>query len=157
MSYTIGYKAYNTGLVNRYGQVHEVKKIYTYEGELLWKKAGFHYCEHLEDTLRYYDAMNGSIDICQVIGFGQLEKFYDSYYDYEITVSDHLKIVKKLTREEIIAYANSLPAYRLCRFIQGFRLTQEEIDLILSTHNELEVYQAIRYYQYGDKKVYERK
>ena len=157
MNYTIGYKAYNKGLVNRYGQRHEMQKIYTHSGDLVWKTSGFHFCENLEDTLRYYDAMNTPIDICQVVGFGEIREYYDSYYDYEILVSDHLKILKVLTREEILEYAKKLPSHRLCRFIQGMKLSEDEIAYLLSGRNDEDVEKCVRYYQYGEKDVYGRK
>ena len=58
-----GYKCFSEGLVNRYGVKFEIGKIYHTENEVKYQYNGFHMCANLEDTLRYFDAMDDTVDI----------------------------------------------------------------------------------------------
>lgn len=154
MEYVTGYKAFNKGLINQFNETYEVGKDYTLNSDLKWKKKGFHFAENLEDVLRYYDGF-GEIDICVVIGYGDIMSFYDDYYDYEIIVSDHMRIVKVLSREEILEYAKKLPDYRLCRFISGFGLNEDEQLYLTEGRSDL-VQRYVRYFQCGEKDAFQR-
>lgn len=152
-----GYKIYKKGLENQFLGKQEVRKNYEMYEMPVYQTTGYHYCERLEDTLRYYDAMNDEVDICDVVGFGDIATFYDSYNDYEIIVSNHLRILRVLSREEIIKYINELSDDdRVCRFISGFKLTPEEIDFLVINHPSEKVQKFINYYQLGDKHAFER-
>ena len=151
----IGYKAYNKGLTNQFGEKFEIGKEYVSNSKIKWKKQGYHFAERLEDVLRYYNGFD-EIDICLVMGYGDIHKDYDSYYDYETIVSSHLKIIRILSREEIITYAQTLSDQRLCRFVSGYKLTEDEIELLTTGRSEL-VQKYVRYYQYGEEDVFRRK
>ena len=131
MNYIIGFKAYNHGLINRYGEKYEIGVGYALNPNLKWKSNGFHFSKNLEDVLRYYDGFD-EIDICLVIGYGNIKTFYDDYNDYETIVSDHLRITRVLSREEILNYAKNLSDNRLCRFISGFYLTEDEQEYLFN-------------------------
>jgi hypothetical protein len=154
-----GYKAFNVDLTNRYGSSFEVGKRYSVDGNAVFGNHGngFHFCERLEDTLRYFDAMNGEIAICEVVGSGNIVEYSDEYYGYyEMFAATELEISKVLTREEIVGMFRDAPWYRTVRFVQGFRLTDVEREFFkLQYENEFRVLQAIAYYQEGDNRAYE--
>ncbi|MBE6157911.1 MAG: hypothetical protein E7160_03865 [Firmicutes bacterium] len=157
-----GYKVFNKGLINRYGLKFEEKGIYTFNEKKDLKYGnngyGFHFVKNLEDGLRYFDGINGEIDIAKVRALGNVLESFDEYYDYYgLCVTDKIYIDHVLTREEIIEYAVNLPSIRLERFVQGYRLNDDEIDLIINRVCDSDVNNAILYYQKNDKDVYSRK
>jgi len=157
----IGYKCFEKGLINRYGKQFEVGKKYHTEGEVRFgfEGGGYHMCEKMEDTLRYFDAMNHEVDICLVEGSGNTASGYDTYYDYYNMYSvEYLEILEKLSREEIIEYALNLSPMRVKRFIFSFRLTYPEIEMFKEKFAyDTEVLDCIAYYQEGNKDVFEQK
>ena len=155
IQYFYGYKAFGKGLQNQFAEKFIVGQVYSLHDDISYQKNGFHFCENLEDVLRYYDGMNEDIDICQVVGFGNVKSYEDEYYDYQIYVADHMQILKVLSRKEIIEYAKGLNDLRLCRFISGFALNEDEIAYLLEKRS-LQVQKYIQYYQYGDKDAFKR-
>ena len=70
---------------------------------------------------------------------------------------NRIKIVKVLTREEIINIGINLDEIRVKRFIQGFKLNSQEIELFKDKfQNNISVINVILYYQDKDKEVYKR-
>ena len=136
-----GFKIFNSDFTNRYGQKFEVDKEYVASGDIVWgtNGNGFHFCTHLEDCFRYYDAINDDCIITQVSGSGKIKEYNDEYYGYyDMYVSEILKINKILTRKEILEYlydlleSNVLNYNRIKRFIRGYKLTTIEIEEILN-------------------------
>lgn len=155
-----GFKCFNKGLINCYGKEFEVGKSYHIDGDIKFgvRGNGFHMCINLEDTLRYFNAMEDEVDICYVEGSGKMLLYEDEYYGYyDMYVVKNLKIIKKLTREEIISYALNLPDYRVARFVSLFRLTKEEKELFVKKYNNSHmVLRTMKYYQNSnidDKKI----
>lgn len=146
-----GYKCFNNNLTNRYGMPFEIGKIYKINGEIRFGNNGngFHFCKNMEDTLRYFDAMNNTVSICSVIGSGQICTYFDDYYGYyDMFASSQIEILKELTREEIIITALNLNVFRVQRFLSLFKLYKEEIELFKQRYyNEESVYSVIEYYQ----------
>ncbi len=157
----IGYKCFNKNLINRYGQKFEIGKTYHTDGNIKFGNNGngFHMCLRLEDTLRYFDAINDDVDICLVKCYGKYAKGEDDYYDYYDMYSfENMYIIKLLTREEIIDYALKLYGYRAERFISLFKLTEEEIEIFKEKYQcNPNILEYIAYYQEGDKEIFERK
>lgn len=157
-----GFKAFNKDLTNRYGQEFLEGERYLLEGPISFglHSNGFHFCERLEDTLRYFDAMNEEICIAEVIGRGEIASYYDDYYGYYdmYAVSD-LEIVRFLSRDEIVgSYLNCDNGNRVRRFVSGFKLTEDEIHSMQEAHkNNAEVLKALDYYQRGFRDTYEPK
>jgi len=144
-----GYKAFNKGLTNRYGFEFELGKLYSIEGELQGGNHGngFHFCKNIEDVLRYFDGLHDDIDICTVIGSGEYLLKEDEYYGYyDMYVTQHLEILKILSREEILAEMNNMHYKRLERFIKGYKLSENELE------NSIENMQPIQ--QKDLRKVY---
>lgn len=146
-----GFKCFNKGLINRYGKKFEVGKIYFAEGSIKFGNEGngFHLCKNLEDTLRYFDAMNDEVSICRVIGSGEIHEWFDEYYEYfDMYVASNLQIIKELSREEIIDIGLNLNNLKVNRFISGYRLNEEEIKMFKDKFKKDQfVQQNIGYYQ----------
>lgn len=157
----VGYKCFNKGLINRYGCKFEVGKIYHIKGKIKFGNNGngFHICLNLEDTLRYYDAMNEEVDIAQVICYGSIIENSDEYYGYyDMYACEYMIITKVLTRKDIIAYAIKLNSESAKRFISLFRLTPEEILLFKTKYQKNDnVLNFISYYQENDLEVFKGK
>ena len=152
-----GYKCFNSDMTNLYGNKFEVGKKYSIRGELKigTRGNGFHICENLEDTLKYFGAFNEDIVICEVIGTGEILSDWDDYYGFEKLAVSELEIVKILSRDEIIQMALSFGEDRVFRFIQLFKLTEEEIKLFEEKYSKyMRILMAIEYYQKGNKDVY---
>ena len=155
-----GYKAFNVDLTNRYGSSFEVGKEYSVDGNAVFGNHGngFHFCERLEDTLRYFDAMNGEVSFAEVVGSGNMVEYSDEFYGYyDMYAATELKVLRILKREEIIKMFLSQPSFRMVRFVQGFKLNDDEKELMKCMYaDNSEVINAISYYQDGDKDVYSR-
>lgn len=153
-----GYKAFDKGLVNRYGTGFEVGKTYSINSETVkWGNdgKGFHFCKNLEDTLRYFDAMNEEVDICYVKGFGNIMDYEDDYNEYyNMYVSSNIEIIRILTREEIINHMLGQWEVPMQRFVQGYKLNESEIDMFLEKEPKLLSY--IEYYQKDNKGAFKR-
>ena len=146
-----GYKCFNRGLINRYGKQFEVGRTYHMDGEIKFGNDGngFHMCMNLEDTLRYFDAMNNDVDICRVKGSGKFCKGIDEYNGYYYMYAfENMYIEKQLIREEIIAYGLNLHEMRAKRFVSQFKLTQDEIAIFKEKFKKSYiVLDTIAYYQ----------
>ena len=69
-----------------------------------------------------------------------------------------LKIIRQLTRVELIELGLNLSKYRVKRFISTLSLTQPEIELFKEKFkNNVDILDTIAYYQENDKDVYFRK
>ena len=154
----IGYKCFNKGLINRYGTKFRIEKTYHCDKQIKFGNNGhgFHVCKRLEDTLRYFDAMNEEVDICLVECYGKYDEQEDDYYDYyDMFAFEYMVIKKLLTREEITAYGLNLFGCQLERFISSFKLTKEEIDIFkFKFQKESRILKFIAYYQEGDKDAF---
>ena len=155
------YKCFNKGLINLYGRQYEIGKLYHDEGDISFgdKKHGFHVCENLEDTFRFFDGFHEELDVCLVECFGKYAKRDDEYNGYfEMYSFEYLKILKLLTREEIISYGLNLDENRVVRFISSIKLTKEETGLFREKfYNCVNVIEHIDYYQDNDKEVFARR
>lgn len=159
-----GYKAFNSGLVNRYGAKFEVGKVYsvdTTSRKIAYGNDGygFHFASRPEDCFRYFDAMNDIVDITRVSALGDVQEYSDDYYGYyDLYVTSSIRVDQILTRENILNYMLSTEdILRMLRFISLYRLTGDEIDLIVSKFNMDDIIKTIYYYQYNDKDIYTKK
>lgn len=154
----LGYKAFNADLTNRYGVPFEEGRKYSVDGPAVFGNNGngFHFCERLEDTLRYFDAMDGEVKIALVEGSGEMVEYNDEYYGYyDMFSATELEVIRVLSRSEIVDMFGGTPGFRTVRFVQGFRLTDEEKAWLRFKHlADVDVLKAIDYYQEGDKESY---
>ena len=156
MKEVVGYKAFNKDLTNHYGKKFEVGKIYIMPGAIKFGTHGngFHMCKNMEDTFRYFDTKN--MTICKVIGSGEMDEGEDHYYGfYDMYAVERLKILKVLSRLEIIEEGLKLNDTRVERFISLLPLTKEEL-VLFKEHfkSDISVMDAIAYYQEKDEKIY---
>ena len=156
-----GYKAFNKDMTNRYGKKLEVGRIYQTTGSPKFGNEGngFHFCERLEDTLRYFNGREEEILLTKVTSFGPLASYQDEYNGYyDMFATTIIRVDQILSRQEVIAQALVMPVPRVVRFVQGYRLTEEEIEKFKGQFlGEREVEDAIAYYQEGNTKVYEER
>ena len=157
----LGFKCFDKGLLNNYGMEFYVGETYKADGDIRFGLFGngYHMCKNLEDTLRYFDGLNHEIEICSVLGMGKIVVFDDDYNGYYDMYSvERLEIIKLLTREEIIDRVLTYNEFRVMRFLQGYRLDDEEIKKFINKFKtNIQVLDTISYYQYGDKEVYSRR
>ena len=155
-----GYKAFNKDLTNRYGSEFVEGTTYRVEGELKFGNNGngFHFCKRLEDTLRYFPGMEEAIDIAEVTSLEDNAEKYDEYNGYyDLYAARALRIDRILPREEIIEMFLNKSEERVIRFVSGYKLTPEEIEMFkLRYCDEPRIIMAIQYYQEEDKEVYKR-
>lgn len=133
----IGFKAFDKGLINRYGVKFKLNTKYSVSGEIKWGNDGngFHFCTHLEDCLRYIDGINREIDMTIVKCDGDMYEYWDDYYGYyDMFVARNMEIIKVMTREEIINYMLKRCEFSKLRFIQGYFLTEEEVQLFRTSY-----------------------
>lgn len=153
----IGYKAFDYDLVNRYGMKFELNVEYSLSGELKFGNSGngFHFCTNLEDTLRYVDGANAVITIVEALG--DLQKYDDEYNGYyDMFVTNKIKIIKVLTKEDIFNYMLKLPEFRIIRLISlYFQFSEEYLQMLeMLYQNNDGIIKAIKYYQRNDKDAY---
>ena len=132
--FIIGYKALNEDFTNRYGTKYEIGTIYQALGEIKWGNNGngFHICTNFEECFRYVDSNN--FILTEVIGFGKLIKYDDEYNGYfDMYVCENMRIIRTISRKEIIEMAKSLYEERLCKFISTFNKINEEFKKVFTT------------------------
>ena len=153
----IAYKAFDEGLVNRYGDKFEVGKIYRVNGDIKWGNYGngFHMCLYPENCFRYFDTSQ-KIDLALVRGFGQMQCYDDEYNAYyNMYVCEGMEILKIYTREEVLDMMLSLDGDRLKRFLitNGLSIAEVEMFRDVFKDNE-EILNCISYYQEGKKDTF---
>ncbi len=152
------YKCFKKGLVNRYGVKFELNKMYHTDGEISFGNDGngYHMCTYLEDTLRYFNAMNGEVEICLVDGSGKYIKRDDEDNDFfDMYAFENMVILHVYSRSEIFEYAINLPEYRLKRFISLYKLTDDEKSRMIDKYNgNSDILKYIDYYQNGNKEAF---
>ena len=156
-----GYKCFNRGLTNRYGEKFEIGKVYHCDGEIKFGNEGngFHMALNLEDTLKYFDQ---NIDIAYVKCYGKYDEIPDTKENeendnYDMFAFEYMVIEKVLTREEIIAHMLGAWESSVIKFIMYFKLTLDEKKLFrekFKTNTRVQNY--LTYYQDGDTEVFNR-
>ena len=157
-----GYKAFDNGLINRYGKKFEVEKTYTTNGEISFGNDGngFHFCKNIEDTLRYFDAIENDVLIAEVTASGYIVQYEDEYNGYYNMYSARtIRIDRIIDRKELIEMFLTKITFeeRVKRFIQLFKLTEEEIEMFKEKYKDsIRIINAIKYYQEGETDIYEK-
>ena len=96
------YKAFDKDLKCR-GFQFEVGREYKHEGEIKFCESGFHACENISNVFIFYEFRGEGVRVCEVeiIGNVQTEK------DNVKLVTDHIKIVRELSWDEVLKLCNS--------------------------------------------------
>lgn len=164
LNHVVGYKAFNDDHTNRYGVLFEAGKTYKTGGKVSFgtnSTGGYHMCKNLEDTLRFFEGLENDPIIAEVEGKGQIATYEDDYEGYYDMYSVEMLTIKRfLSREEMLYTILDDPYIfddRVCRFIQGVRMSPEEIELFKDTFEDSpKILNALAYYQEDDKEVYNR-
>ena len=157
MNRVIGYKAFDN-MKDRYGNEYATDIIYEIPGMVNLRKEGFHFCEHISDVFRYYNGFDDNTVVCKVVGMGELDKYDDEYNEYfDMYESSKLRILKELSREEILEAACNDGIFSVLRLISSYKLTEEEINTILSRYNDNAIKDYIDYYQRNDEQAFIRR
>ena len=145
-------------MLDRYGNLYELNKDYHVKGKIKWQEKGFHFCHNLEDVFRYYDGFDENTVVCMVEGFGIICTHCDNYAEYfDMYVSSDIKVLRVLSREEIINEVLKKNIFSVERLVAGYKLTDEEINLILE-NTECDIIKLyIDYYQKNDKNAFQRR
>lgn len=150
MMQIIGYKAFNSDKTNRYAQSFEINKKYQVCGKVKFgtNGNGYHFCKNICDVFRYFEK-SLDINIALVIGSGNYEVFNDEYYGYyDMYVTQCLKIIKFLTREEIIEAVINSSERDIIKFITTAQMSTNEIKTFLDLYKcNKSVLKYILYYQ----------
>lgn len=155
-----GFKAFNKNMTNQYGLQFKEGKIYQIPDNIVLTKGimgtGFHYTPYLEDTLRYVNGMIEEIKIARVTAGKEIITFDDEYNGYyDISATREITINHILTRQEILNHMLKQNDYSVIRFVQGYKLTAEEIDKIIKKFRyNPSLSLAIDYYQNGNRDAY---
>lgn len=155
-----GYKCFNGDMSNRYGKKFIVGKRYKVDGNIKFgvNGNGFHMCKNIVDVFRYYDTGNDDFMLCEVIGSGKIVSYddeYNGYYDmYCVEIIDIIRIIDRL---EIINMVLEMNENSVIRFIQLFKLSDDEIKLFRDKFEDnIYIMLALDYYQYGKLDVYDK-
>lgn len=131
-----GYKAFDSDGTNIALEIMP-PGTYHFDGTIKYGKSGYHFAEKLEDTIRY-SGTNTPL-IAEVIATGIIDEGFDEYNGYyEVYTASDIKIIRYLNREEIIEYALKLNDDRMQRFVTGFELSNDELDLFVQKNKRLE-------------------
>ena len=158
---TLGFKAFNSDCTNRYGMKFLENIEYSFDGQLQYGSSnnGFHFCENLEDSFRFFNSFEDDIVIGKIIADDKIVSKDDNFYGYYgLCVTNKIKVLKFMSREEVINYGLSLVGERLYRFIRGYKLTAGEIKILQDKFKD--DYMAItniEYYQLNDKEAFIKK
>lgn len=124
----IGYKGFNKDMTDRYGNKFEINETYQVNGEVFWGIHGYHMCQNIEDCFRYVDPKISTFALVE--GSGQIKLHEDEYYGYyDMYVCEKMKVLKILSREEIINLLLKASEDRKERFAYFFDLSEEEKNL----------------------------
>jgi hypothetical protein len=96
-----GYKIFNPDFTCRGYQFEENKEFITKERPKICN-SGFHFCTKAQDCFRYYD-FNPENIVCEVEALGKT----DSNNEDSKVCTDHIKIGKRLTWQEVLVAANT--------------------------------------------------
>ena len=157
-----GYKCFNGDMSNRYGKKFIVGKRYKVDGNIKFgvNGNGFHMCKNIVDVFRYYDTGNDDFMLCEVIGSGKIVSYDDEYNGYyDMYSAQNITIDRIIERKELVEmFLTTITSEpRVFRFIQHYKLTEEEIEMFkLKYASSIKIMNAIKYYQEGQKDVYEK-
>ena len=151
-----GFKAFNKGLITNQGDKLKLNKIYEIKGTPIFRRKGYHICENLEDTLRFFDCEN--IDICRVIGYPEYAVYWDDYNESGKMYScQKIQLTHILTEKEIIEEAKKMNQFRFYTFSAFYPLKEEQIKYFLEKYIDNNWILSNLIYRYYDEEIFERK
>lgn len=128
-----GYKAFSCGLKNKYGASFEEGVIYSKNPDTLRFGEGghgYHMTEKLADTFRFFNPCRDNV-YCEVLGFGKIIKEDNHLYNSDSMYAvEKFKILKILSREDIIDYVCNADFDEFSRFLELYPFTKEELQVL---------------------------
>lgn len=147
-----GYMCFFEDMTDLQHDKYEIGKTYTEKD----KGKRYTIYDRLEDSLRNYHCDVNDVIICIVEGLEGGRKIEDTVYEFiERYEFDSIKILKRVPREFVIEYGLNLYEERLIRFLQGFKLTDEEKEKFrVKFGNHFREESTIDYYINENKNAY---
>lgn len=103
MNFVKGFKVFNPDWTcnptGKHPYKYEVGKVYTIKAEPLLCERGFHFCINLAECFHHYDFSEKN-KVAEVLAFG------DIVYGIDKCCTNKIKIVRELSWEEVLKYAN---------------------------------------------------
>lgn len=154
-----GYKSFRNidgSLVTQADTKMDIGVTYEEKGPIKWNHKGFHFCTNIEDTFRYMNQYTDKIVIAEVEGTGDILIHDDDYNgNYDMRVSSKIRVLRVLSREEVLKKVLQAGEIAICKMIQSSRLTQDEINMF--SNRSIHIDKMLRYYQMGDTEAFQRK
>ncbi len=164
MNEVIGFKAFKTGLINKYGSSFEKGVLYSKDAEQLKfgeHGHGYHIATNLADTFRFFNPQKENV-YCEVSVYGKMLQASDYLYNCgSMYVVEKFEITKILSRQDILEYVFQSDFNELKRYFALYPFTKDELkelrQIIISKGKEYEeLYQRALVYQQGDIKKFQR-
>lgn len=153
----VGYKAFNNDKTNRYKKAFELNKIYRVTGDIKFGVCGngYHLCTNICDVFRYFKK-SLNINVALVVGSGKYDVFNDEYYGYyNMYATEYIKIIRFLSREEIINKVINSAENDIIKFIVTSKMSENEIKLFINLFKcNIQILKYILYYQLMQEDVF---
>ena len=153
----VGYKAFNSDKTNRYKKTFELNKLYQVTGDIKFGVCGngYHLCTNICDVFRYFKK-SLNISVALVVGSGKYDVFNDEYYGYyNMYATEYIKIIRFLSREEIINKVINSTENDIIKFIVTSKMSENEIKLFINLFKcNIQILKYILYYQLTQKDVF---
>jgi|694.fasta_scaffold37717_2 hypothetical protein len=95
----IGFKGFYKGLYSLTGFKYKIGHIYEIKGELKLCENGINFCLNPLDVELFFTS-NSNIEYCIIQALGDIEH----YYDLKLSITNKIKIIKKISRKELLNY-----------------------------------------------------
>ena len=129
----IGYKAFNSDGTNRYGEKFEIDKKYHVDGDIVARFGlegnGYYYCTTLADVFRFFPPDDVKVGLIEATG--QIDRSHDEYNDYEIFACSDMKLLRYMSRQEVLNMILLEGRYSIEKAIKTYEFTPEEKDIVL--------------------------
>jgi hypothetical protein len=93
----LGFKAFGPGLQGINYFKYEVGKVYEIKGELEFCANGFHFCPFPLDVDKWYEKYSN-------VEYAVIEALGNILHDTYKSITSKIKIIKRITREELLEY-----------------------------------------------------
>jgi hypothetical protein len=157
----IGYRAFNADCTNDLGEKFEVNETHHVDGVISAKFGqkgnGYYFYTDLADVFRFEDP-DKEIKVAVVEASGSIDRVKDEYNNYLRHACSDLKVIKYLSREEILNIVISEGVHSIDKFIRTYNLTNDETDVLLDNiRGENWLIERVLWYQGGMKDIHDLK
>ena len=157
-----GFKGFKSDRTTHFGDCLEEGKTYSVEGPLKigfgndGEGNGYHMCERIADVFRFFQGEN--VVVATVEGSDENIEFEDRYWGNSgMHVCRSIKVIKYLSREEILDEMSKSTSYENEKFLMTYKLTDAETDdYINHCRGSHRLLGDVMYYQKGDKEFFNK-